>query len=159
MQNKIKKIGILVDQLAPTQLLYQFVWSANKFLLKNDWADFCIFYRNFGALALQPNFGTFTAAECFAYSGFTVATDIVGAQQILRYPGPNRNSLYYYMNDLEWLSLRDRVSYEQMASVYLNPKLNLICRSEQHAEIVRAVWKEPKFIIEGADAAKFAELL
>jgi hypothetical protein len=157
--NKIKKIGLLVDQLEPTQILYQFVKTANKFLLTNDWADFCIFYRNFGALPLQPNFGTFSAAECFAYDGFTVATDLQGAQQILRYPGPNRRSLYFYLNDLEWLTTRDKFSYEALASIYLNPKLNLICRSEPHAEIVRAVWKEPKFIIENGDAAKFAELL
>ena len=156
---QIKKIGLLVDQLQPTQLLYQFVFTANKFLLKNDWADFCIFYRNFGALPLQPNFGTYTSESAFAYDGFTIASDIAGAQSILRWPGPNRRNLYFYLNDLEWLSLRDRFSYEALASIYLHPKINLICRSEEHGEIVRAVWKEPKFIIEGGDAAKFAELL
>lgn len=157
--NKIKKIGLLVDQLQPTQLLYQFVMTANKFLMKNDWADFCIFYRNWGGLFVQPNFGTFTAAEAFNYNGFTIATDLNGAQQILRWPGPNRHKLYYYMNDLEWLSMRDKFPYEVLANIYLNPKLNLICRSQTHADITKAVWKEPAFVIEGGDAAKFAELL
>lgn len=157
--NKIKKIGLLVDQLQPTQMLYQFVTSANKFLQKNDWADFCIFYRNFGALSIQPNFGTFTASEAFNYAGLTIATDIIGAQSILKWPGPNRNKLYYYMNDLEWLSLRNTFNYEAMASVYLHPKLNLICRSQEHFDLINAVWKTPYCIIENGDAAKFAGLI
>ncbi len=159
MRNTIKKVGFLVENLSPSQLCYQLINSANAVLGKSDLYDFCLFYRNFGPAPIPCNFGTFTAYEGFAYNGIMVATDFFGAEMITRWPGPNRNKMYYYMNNLDWLLLRSRFQYEQLAQVYLHPKLNLIVRSESHKDIVNACWKEPYGVVEGANVARLVEII
>ena len=161
MENKIKRLGFLLHDLSPSQISYQLIKTGNELLKTTDKIDLALFYRNFSVSVAEANFGTFTAYECFNYTGIVVATDLQGAANILKWPGPNRNKMYFYLNDLEWIRLRGQpgVDFESLAAVYLNPKLNIICRSETHKEIFESCWRKCAGVIEGGDVKQFVKLL
>ncbi len=157
--NKIKRIGFLVDHLGPSQLAYQLIFSANKLLAQSDKVDVCLFFRNFQPPVITPIFGTFTAYEGLNYNGIMVATDLQSASYITKWAGPNRSKMYFYLNELEWLRFRDSFSYESLAMIYNHPKLNLICRSQEHANLVEICWKTPFGVVPNGDVKRFAEIL
>lgn len=159
MENKIKKIGFICEDLGPNQLSFQLITSANKLLEETDYYDVCLFYRNFLPPVRHANFGTFTVYEAFSYDGVTVATDLHSANAMSKWPGPNRHNMYFYVQNLEWVRLRDQVPYEQMAQVYMNPKLNLIARSEDLKNIIESVWRPVVGIVEDANVKEFVKVV
>lgn len=154
----IKKYGFLVDSMGINQLAYQLTRSANEYLLTNDSVDVAVFFRNPAAFCIKPNFGVFHMFEGFSYDGFTVATDLSSAQRMLTWPGPNRRNMFFYLNNLEWLHLPQK-QYEQLADIYMNPKLNLIARSATHAEIISSVWRPCYGVVENSNFSKFVEVI
>lgn len=158
MSNTVKKLGFVVPHLTVNQLSYQLISSANRVLLARDDLDVILFWVNDGLKIVKPLFSTMCIFESYGYDGITIATNLSTASRILDYPGPNRNKLYYYVYDLDWLRIPQR-QYESLASIYMNPKINLIARSKSHFDIIKSVWKEPIGIVEGADAQEFVKLL
>lgn len=157
--NKIKRIGFLFKDLAPNQLVYQVIKSGNELLKTTDHYDLCVFYRNFSVSVLEANFATMTAYEAFNYSGIMVATDLQSASNIVKWPGPNQNKMYFYVNDLEWIRFRDRMPYEDLANIYMNPKLNLIARSDTHKEIIESVWRPVTAVVENGNVFDFVKVV
>lgn len=159
MENKIRKLGVICEDLGPNQLAYQLITSANTLLEETDDYDVCLFYRNFLPPVKNANFGTFTVYEAFSYDGVMIATDLHSANAMVKWPGPNRKKMYFYIQDLEWIRLRNQMQYEQLAQVYMNPKLNLIARSEDHKNILESVWRPVSAVVEDGDIRRFVEVV
>ncbi len=158
MENKIKKLGFVVNHLSINQISYELISSANKMLSHRDDVDVSIFWSSDGPRVVKPNFACYCLYEVFGFTGHTVATSLQTASRILSYPGPNQHKMYYYMMDLDWLRLPNK-QFEQLRDVYLSPKLNLIARSQDHFNIISSVWKKPLGIVEDANVEGFAELI
>lgn len=158
--NKIKKIGLVVSQLSANQLSYQLIHSTNKLLSQRDDTDVSLFWINDGHRPVKPNFACMPLFECFAYTGITIATSIHTASRILTYPGPNRHPwLYWYCYDLDWLRLpAQQRQFESLATLYNHPKIRLIARSEEHAEILTSVWKPPIGVVPDCNVELLAGL-
>jgi hypothetical protein len=158
--SKIKKLGFVISHLTVNQLSYQLISNANRLLGERDDVDVSIFFANDGPRVVQPRFACYCLFEAFGYNGHTIATSIQTASRVLSYPGPNRNQLWWYMWDLDWLRLpAESRQYEQLAQLYMNPKFNLVVRSADHFNIVKSVWREPASIIEDANIEEFAQLV
>jgi hypothetical protein len=158
-KNKIKKIGFVLDNLGPNQLAYQLIKSGNILAEQSDKVDVVLFYRNFAPIVTPPSIAIFTVYDAFNYDGDLVVTNIQDAMSATRWPGPNRHNIYWYLQNLEWLQLRNAMAYEEYAKVYLNPKLRLVCRSQDHYDIVNAVWRTPYAIVEDGNVNKFLEVI
>jgi len=155
---KVKKLGLVTSHLTVNQLSYQFISSANRLLVERDDVDISLFFVNDGPRIVKPSFSCMCLFEAYAYDGVTVATSLSTAARILDYPGPNRNPIYLYCMDLDYLRMQNR-QYEALASVYMNPKIHLIARSKSHYDILSSVFKQPVGIVEGCEAKEFIELL
>jgi hypothetical protein len=157
-ENKILKMGFIVNNLGPNQLSYQLINSANSYLRNKDDTDVAAFYHSMSPIPYKPNFGLFHLFEAFNYNGYMIATNLHSASRMLSWPGPNRHKMYLYCYDLDWLRLPQK-QWEQLAQIYLNPKLHLISRSQNHAEILGSTWKTPISVIEDCNFSRFAEFI
>lgn len=152
----IEKFGFVLSHLAPAQLPYKLIKSANEFLEKKDSCDIIIFYQNLSPLVVNPNFAIMNLSEAYNYDGRLVATEVNNAARILDYVGTRKK--YFYVWDLEWTKMGNKV-YEQLSSVYNNPRINLIARSKQHYDIIKLAWREPVGIVDDCNFEKMTDLI
>ncbi len=156
--NKINKLGFVLPNLGSNQASFEIVSSTNRYLADHDETDITLFFRNVSPFFIKPNTACMCLFEAFNFCGHLFATDISSASRILSYPGPNRFSINWYCYDLDYLRQTNK-QYEQLAEIYLHPRLNLIARSKAHFEILSSTWKTPVATIEGADISKFIKLI
>ena len=157
-ENKILKLGFIVNNLGPNQLSYQLVNSANEYLRSKDDTDISIFYHQLNPIPYRPSFGVFGLFEAYNYNGYVIATNLYSASRMLSWPGPNRHKMFFYCYDLDYLRFPQK-QWESLAQIYLNPKLHLIARSHFHSEILSLAWKPPVGIVEDCNFSKFVELI
>jgi hypothetical protein len=159
MLSKVKKIGVVFNQVGPNQLYYQFALQANRLLSQRDDVDISGYWINDGPRTVQPNFALMPLFEAYAFHGITVATSLNTCARVLEYPGPNRyKCIYFYCFDLDWLRLQQK-QYEQISSIYMHQKVQLIARSEDHAKIIESVWRRPFAVMENFDLSKIVDIL
>ena len=151
----LTKIGFILEHLGPAQLPYQLIRSVNSYFEQKDDADIILFYRNCAPFVVTPHCAVMNLYEAYRYDAHLIATDLNSASRILDY---FTNDRYFYVWDLEWTKINK--PYEQLAQVYQNPKLKLIARSQQHAEIIRTSWGINCIgVVEDARIDKFLEII
>lgn len=158
---KIKKIGFVVGRLGPSQLCYDIIRSSNNYLSINDDVDICLFWVLDGPKPAQPRFSCMPIIECFAYPGNVIATDLHTLSRTLSYPGPHRNRfIYFYDYNLDYTKIPHQMrKWDELNSLYNHQKVQLIARSENHAEILTAAFKKPIGIVEDYNIEKFKEII
>lgn len=132
------KLGFLVSTLDIPCLIE----NINRVLPTRPDLDICVFYENAVKPPIPPKFATMNITDAWNYSGDIVATDLSTATKILRFPNIKRK--YFYVYSLEWTEMVYK-EYEQLASIYQNPKLNLLAQNTQDAQIIEQVWNRPVF--------------
>lgn len=151
------KLGIMLDNIGPNQLAHYFINSANSALYNNSQLlDVVAFTEQTIHPVAVPNFSTMNISEAFDYHGALVATSLRTAYKMLKCPGTRKK--YFYVWDLEWTKPTN-VNFASLNSIYNNPSIELIARSQPHADILELCWKKPVGIVEDARIEQFYSLL
>lgn len=148
------KAGFVIQRLGSSQQAYKLADAANQLIMQDD-MDIIVFHDEWDMLPIDTAFMMLQKQHMWSYEGILVATDIRSAEQVLKSPGPSKK--YFYIWNLEWLYLQS-FNNARLANVYQNPKLELIVRSEYHADLVSKCWKTPSFIIEDFDKNEFKKI-
>ena len=134
----MKKLGIAVNNLGASQLNYFLVKNANSILLREPLLDVTAFIENQVPACLPANFAVMPMYEAWGYDGVVVATSFTTAQKLLAFPCPAKK--FFYVWDLEWVRPFCRRTYREWASVYRDPRLQLITRGPDHTKVIREAW-------------------
>lgn len=127
------KLGILMNNLGPTQLAYYAIINNNK---KND-IDCILFYENQAKSCLPMNFATMQIYEAYTYEADIIATSISTAHKMLSFPSAKNK--FFYVWDLEWMRIRNK-NFNYLSNIYRNDKIHLIARSQSHKNIIEDCW-------------------
>jgi hypothetical protein len=132
----VKQIGIIADDLSDYFLLKNL-----NLLAQETTYDCCIFTPNMAKPIIPIAFGLFQVNEIYDYSGIVVASDLKSAKKLLCVPGPSRK--LFYIKNFEWMKLV-QFSYELIRDCYMS--LDLIVRSDRHADVITKCFKKPEMI-------------
>ena len=151
----MKRIGVMADELGASQLSECLLESFNSICESDVDADTIVFYKKHPILRAVPLFSCMEQTEVWGYEGVVVATCLSSAETLLQITGPTKK--FFYVWDLEWTRKAGQ-KYSKLKSVYDNPNIHLIARSEHHAKIIEACWKKPLAIIKDFDAQALLSL-
>lgn len=156
-----KKIGWVVSRLGPDQLCYDIIRSSNEYLQSKDDVDISLFWIQDGPRIIQPRFACMSLYELYGYPGVTIATSLHTLSRALDYPGPNRHSkIYFYDYNLDYLRLPQQMrNWEQLNTLYCHPKVEVIVRSEDHANIIKSVFRSVVGIVPDANIEKIRDII
>ena len=139
------QLGVLLDSVGSGQKSISTILSLNKVSkYTEEYWDAIVFYLEFNRTLFNPKFALMNMSEIYGFTGVGVATDLKTAEILCRSFGPTKK--YFYIWDLEWTLIQH--DYERISKIYLNPELELIARSQDHAKEISRCWKEPFAIIE-----------
>lgn len=132
----MNKFGVLVPNLGPTQLAYQFINSANMY---SNQADIIAFYEDIGPQSFPLNFASMFIDQAYYYKEPLIATNISTAMKLLDFPCcPTK---FFYCWDLEWARISPNSrKFKVLYNIYNNPELNILARSESHALQIQKCW-------------------
>jgi hypothetical protein len=149
--------AILVNSMGHNQIAHELNASFNKYEstgLIND--DLIVMYEDKVGIPNQNVFTQMYIGECYGYIGNVVATNISTASKLLSIPTKGRKFLYIY--NFEWLR-GILFFYEPLISVICDERLELICRTEEHAKLIENNFnKKPIGILQELDIIKLLEI-
>ena len=146
------KLGILLNNLGPSQLAFNAICEANKYAASGKHAAF-LFYERQALPCLKLGVASMQIAEAWNFDGVTIATDLSTAIKLAKFPSPKEK--FFYVWDLEWM--RNGVQpYEVYASIYRNPSYKLLARSQSHKQVIESCWNRSVHAI--IDDFSFEEL-
>lgn len=134
------KLGFLLSNTGTTQLSYHVIKNVNDYVEVNQDLDVIAFYDNTTKPWLIATFGFMNISEAYNFDGAVVATNLENAAKLSRFPGPS--SRYFLVWDFEWLR-NLTLSYEEMRAVYRNPRLKILVRTQEQAQIFESCWNRP----------------
>ena len=145
----MKKIGVMANNLAASQLSECIVESFN-FISQTDLdVDTILFYKKHPALSMTPLFCCMEETEVWGYEGYVIATCLDSAETLLKVTGPIKK--FFYVWDLEWTRKAGQ-KYSRLKSIHQNPNIDLIARSQHHADLISKYWKKPIAIVKDFEA-------
>lgn len=150
----MNRAGILVECINLSQLGICLTTALNEIEQKNI-LDVIVFNYRWERLPLVARFCMMQPFEAWGFDAPIMATNLKTAMLLLKCPLPTKK--FFYVWDLEWLYQKSE-QYKFYQSIYQNPDLELIARSESHANLITKCWKKPLFIMENFDHAKLTEL-
>lgn len=143
-----KKFAVLTNSLGPNQLSLDLITSGNRAIDNKLDLDFICFTCN---SYNPPNFYRFMSAnisEAYDYPFPIISTDVSLAAKSLRFPGPSKHALLVW--DLDWLRAPKR-EFEPFNQVYNDERLDIFCRSKEHAQIMKSVWGRHAKLVNQSD--------
>lgn len=135
----MNRLGLMVKDLSASELNWHMVQQANQFM-KDGSLDVIWFYEELLPTFIAPAGAMMQTAEAWGYDGPVVATTLSTAKKLAGFPCPS--SKLFYLWDLEWLRITNR-PYRALQAVYGDPRLRLVCRTEEHKHIVEDLWCRP----------------
>jgi hypothetical protein len=131
------KVGFLVSDLSASQLAAELLVLSRRALEKNVHLDVMFFCEAIEKPCLPPPGAVMRITEAFNFDGAAVATNLSTARKLIRMPGPRRK--YFLVWGLEWACL-DSFDHETVRSVYGDQRLDILCRSQDHALAIESAW-------------------
>lgn len=135
--NSMKKVGVCIQDLGPSQLAYDFIRNANQTLQNRYDLSIFAFYENLTRCVMGPSFGTFNLTEVFGFDGVLITTSLILTHQTLKFPRPSKR--IYYVNDIEW---GKGIPVEFCQSVFRSG-VELVARCEDYAKLVENNFNVP----------------
>lgn len=160
--SKIKKIGWVVSSLTPGQLQYDILRSSNEYLQSRDDLDISLYFVQDGPRVIQPRFACMNLFELYGFPGVAICTSLHTLARTLDYPGPQRNNqkIFFYDYNLDYLRMPQQMrQWEQLNGLYCHPKVEIISRSDSHADILKSVFKPVAGICPDANIVKLKEII
>lgn len=128
----MNNIAAIFDDIAVSQSSFSFIKSFNA-LSNNNNAVYC-FYNNISAPPMQPLFSIMNIYYANLFNnGHMIATTLNNAKTLLNIHSSVKK--YLYLWDLEWV--RYRLDFSYTNSILKNPNINIIARSQSHADIIQ----------------------
>lgn len=137
MNKELKKVGVLVKHLGPSQLSYYFINNSNKLLDARPELDIISFYENPNPPCITTKFATMQIFEAWNYDGIQIATTLSTADKLIKFPVAKRKIFYVW--DLEWIRNIQK-DFDKFSSIYSNPGLELVARSYEHKSLIESCW-------------------
>lgn len=145
-----KKLG-LMGNFSTDQKSYFLISQINDYYnnvqtySKKDQVDIAIFGQ-FNLPTYRPkNFAYFHFQEAWDATDRTlVAFDLNMAQYLINILSTKPK--FFFLDDLEWHRINPK-QYEQLNTIYNNKELNIICRSQDHADLFTQCWNRPIYSI------------
>ena len=144
----MKKIGVIANNLAVSQLSECLVESFNYISESGLDVDTIAFYKKHPVLGTVPLFSCMEQTEIWGYEGVVIATCLDSAERLIKITGPTKK--FFYVWDLEW-TRKSGQRYSKLKSIYQSPDIELIARSEHHADLISKYWKKPVAIMKDFD--------
>ena len=143
------QLGILVNDMLPSELFYYVQKGLTKAISDNYIKDATILYINQSSIMCHPKFSVCHVVELCGFKGDCIATSITGLMKLLK--AVISGQKYYYIDNLEWLHL-PAMNASQLMSIFRQPSIKYICRSETHARLIENNFnRRPDYIIEDFD--------
>jgi hypothetical protein len=120
-------------------------------IYNNNDKNYCIFST--GAVSPKYPVPYLQKLRVYDFKGTVVATDIPTAILAARLSLPTKK--YFYIRSLEWVGFQPLV-YEELRSIYLNEEVELIVSNKRDFNLIKNLFKEPKFIVKDWN---FSEIL
>lgn len=141
-------VGVMVRDLAASELSYRLLHHARRKPL--------VFFQEHPALpVIEPAAPVVSTAEAWGYRGPLVATTVGTAAKLARFPAGAPKAFYLW--DLDWHRLA-APAFRELAAVYRDPALALVCRHDDHRKLVEDVWGRPVAgVVPDADPYRIAE--
>ena len=139
----MRNFGVAVDSLSVSQQNYVMCDSLNK-MAEESGISPVMFVQCMGKPMIPANFPIMASSHLFAFDGPVVATSAQTCRVALN--TFKTNPIYLYVWDLEWTQ-----NATMVGDVYMNDKVNLIARSQQHFAYLEGLWKKPVATIEDFD--------
>lgn len=151
------KFGVMLPNLGPSQLAYKCINAANKYLEEQDSvsASIIVFYDELVRPCVQPNFACMQAYEVYNFQDTVIATTLNLAAQLANSPCPKQK--FFYIWDLEWINL-GVFNYNDVASIYQDSRLSLVCRSKDHSREIEKAWNRSPHLIENFDFKQYEQI-
>jgi hypothetical protein len=130
---KVKKIGVVVDDLSASQLSYHIIKNINDHLKKSD-TDFVAFFQNSTSNMMGMTFSCMCINEIWSFDGVAVATSVATALAISKTFSPKQK--YFYVWDLEWCRSKGR-DFEYVIQAFNKDDIKLIARSKDYAKAIK----------------------
>lgn len=129
----MEKIGLLIDNLGPSQLSY----LAIRHAAANKQDDIIFFFDHLE----QPLGRLYNASmlmnEIYGYDCKAIATSVDTAEKLISIFGPHEK--YFYIWDLEFVSYHKgepNKNFARYQKIFSSPALKLIARSEEYAQVI-----------------------
>ncbi len=148
-------IGFLVRAVSMSQEGLLLIHECNKLLEKQRDTEINIFYEDYDRIPIKPEFSLMQNRHAWGYTGTLISTDLHTTEVLAHLAGPRRK-LFYVWN-LEWLYSHNM--YVSYSKLYQSPDIDLIARTQSHADIITKLWKEPKYIMEDFDHEQLARII
>lgn len=155
-KSAIKSFGVIVNTLNNAQVSHTLVQGIND--LVEQTYEYCpiVFFQH---LNLPPFFLKCCQLQhqnAWGFKGPLISTSIETTQILVQCLLTPRKLFYVY--DLEWLYL-ENLQYRQLLSIYDNPDIDLIARSERHFDILAKIWKKPLGVIHDFNSEEIKQLI
>lgn len=132
------QLGILLNNLGPSQLAYLAIRNNNLFVDKRPDIDCILFYENFYKPCLPGiNVAIMHISEAWNYQGILVSTCLDTTEKLISFPGTKNK--FFYVWDLEWLRLKQK-HFRALQNIYGSNELFLIARSAEHSKLLSNCW-------------------
>jgi hypothetical protein len=126
------KIAALVDNLMVGQEAFYLIKNFNELSKVMSNQTYC-FYNNLSTVCVQPLFAVMNTYYIDHFNnGKIVCTNFNNLKTLIKLN--NKCEKYFYVWDLEWL--RGGYKYMEQVSLMRDPSINLLARSESHANII-----------------------
>jgi hypothetical protein len=130
---KVKKVGVVVDDLSASQLSYHIIKNINKQVEESD-TDFIAFFQNSTANMLPMHFSSMCINEIWSFDGVAIATSVSTVLAISKTFSPKQK--YFYVWDLEWCRTKGR-EFEYIIQAFNKDDIKLIARSKDYAKAIK----------------------
>jgi hypothetical protein len=153
----MRTLNILTSDLSPSQKSYYLIKKASDIHEKDPYTNIQFFIENLGRVCMRTNSAVMSAAEAWGEYAPFVATSLSNAAKLMHFPLTQKKLFYIW--DLEWLRGEPKMSYNTYSSIYLNPELELVCRSKDQADLVTNTFnREVTHIVDDFDLDKLLEI-
>ncbi|MAH46870.1 hypothetical protein CMI37_13655 [Candidatus Pacearchaeota archaeon] len=130
---KVKKVGVVVDDLSASQLSYHIIKNINDHVEESD-TDFVAFFQNSTASMLPMRFSSMCINEVWNFDGVAIATSVSTVLSISKTFSPKQK--YFYVWDLEWCRAKGR-EFEYIIQAFNKDDIKLIARSKDYAKAIK----------------------
>lgn len=151
----MKNIGIIIESLYFNQLAYSVIKNINNYYKDNGNICFSIFYEDLQAYCIEPNFAIYRTSELINFPGDVIATNISTCRKLNTIP--IFGNKYFLSWDIEWS--RKPYDFIQLEETYLNPGINMLCRSSSHKDLIGRVFNRDAGVIDNFNIDKLLEVL
>jgi len=144
----VKRLGLLLDDFAPSDLAFCAIYEGNKLDME---VDLCGFFIDISPICGNPFFSIMEAAETMTFYGPIIATSIRTAKYLKA--NTNHDDKFYYVWDLEWTQQNNFEEY-----LNLLKGMKIIARNDYIAQYLESLWGvKPDYIIDNLNLTEFTK--